>query len=85
LVELSDDLGEQADAVPAIKEWINENYPGLYTQLGFGNEELDTPPAPPTQPPAPQNTTAADTPPGQNSGGVVSEDLMKMLRIAGLR
>lgn len=85
LIELADDLGEQADAVPAIKEWINENYPGLYTQLGFGNEELDTPPPPPTQPPPPENTTAANTPPGQNSGGVVSEDLMKMLRIAGLR
>jgi len=85
LIELADDLGEQADAVPAIKEWINENYPGLYTQLGFGNEELDTPPPPPTQPPPPENTTAADTPPGQASGGVVSEELLKMLKIAGLR
>ena len=85
LVELSDDLGEQADAVPAIKEWIKETFPALYTKLGYDNEELDTPPPPPTQPPAPQNTTAANTPPGQNSGGVVSEELMKMLRIAGLR
>lgn len=85
LVELSDDLGEQADAVPAIKGWINDNFPALSVKLGFDNEELDTPPPQPTQPPPPENATAANTPPGQNSGGVVSEDLMKMLRIAGLR
>jgi hypothetical protein len=85
LGELVNELGEQADAVPAIKEWIKDTYPGMYERLGLGNEELDKPPAPPTQPPAPENTTAADTPPGQNSGGVVSEELMKMLRIAGLR
>ncbi len=85
LGELVDELGEEADAVPAIKEWIKDTYPGMYERLGLGNEELDKPPAPPTQPPAPENTTAADTPPGQNSGGVVSEELMKMLRIAGLR
>lgn len=85
LGELANDLGEQADAVPAIKGWINDNNPILAKQLGLDTEELDVPPPQPTQPPAPQNTTAANTPPGQNSGGVVSEDLMKMLRIAGLR
>ena len=85
LTDLVDQVGEEADAVPAIKDWVKDNYPGMYERLGLGNEELDKPPAQPTQPPAPENTTAADTPPGQNSGGVVSEDLMKMLRIAGLR
>lgn len=85
LGELANDLGEQADAVPAIKGWINDNNPILAKQLGLDTEELDTPPPPPTQPPPPENTTAANTPPGQNSGGVVSEDLLKMLRIAGLR
>ena len=85
LTDLVDQVGEEADAVPAIKDWVKDNYPGMYERLGLGNEELDKPPAQPTQPPPPENTTAADTPPGQNSGGVVSEDLMKMLRIAGLR
>jgi hypothetical protein len=85
LTDLVDQVGEEADAVPAITDWIKDNYPGMYERLGLGNEELDQPPAQPTQPPPPENTTAADTPPGQNSGGVVSEDLMKMLRIAGLR
>lgn len=91
LGELADDLGEQADAVPAIKGWINDNNPILAKQLGLDNEELDTPPPQPTQPPPPENTTAANTPAGQNSGGVAAmegvdnEELLKMLRIAGLR
>lgn len=88
LSELADDLGEEADAVPAIKEWLKDNMPGIYEKLALGNEEMDAPPAPPVVPPAPQpQPTAAAIPPGQMSGGVVSEDaeLIKMLRIAGLR
>jgi len=87
LASLVDEVGEESDAVPAIKDWIKDNFPAMYQQLGLGNEELDTPPPQPTQPPAPKNTTAADQPPGRNSGGVVSEqsELEAMLRIAGLR
>jgi hypothetical protein len=87
LSALADDLGEEADAVPAIKEWLKDNWPGIYQQLGLGNEELDAPPAPPQIPPAPAPMpTAANQPAGQASGGVVSEDadLVQMLRIAGL-
>lgn len=88
LSELADDLGEEADAVPAIKEWLKDHMPGIYEKLALGNEEMDAPPAPPVVPPAPApQPTAAAIPPGQQSGGVVSEDaeLDKMLRIAGLR
>jgi hypothetical protein len=86
LGELATDLGEEADAVPAVKEWLKDNYPDLAERLGIGNEEMDTPPPQPQQPPAPAQPMAADQPPGQNSGGVVSEDadLVQMLRIAGL-
>lgn len=87
LSSLADDLGEEADAVPAIKEWLKDNWPGIYQQLALGNQELDAPPAPPQIPPPPAPMpTAADQPPGQSSGGVVSEDaeLVQMLRIAGI-
>ena len=85
LHDLVDDLGEDADAVPAVKEWLKDNWPGIYQKLGLENSEMDVPPAQPNpQTPAPQ-PTAASTPPGQNSGGVVSEELLKMLKIAGLR
>lgn len=85
LHDLVDDLGEDADAVPAVKEWLKDNWPGIYQKLGLENSEMDVPPAQPNpQTPAPQ-PTAANTPPGQNSGGVVSEELLKMLKIAGLR
>jgi hypothetical protein len=87
LSSLADDLGEEADAVPAIKEWLKDNWPGIYQQLALGNEELDAPPAQPQIPPAPAPMpTAADQPAGQASGGVVSEDaeLVQMLRIAGI-
>lgn len=79
------DVGEEADARPVIINFIKDTYPAMFQQLGLGNQELDAPPAPPTQPPAPNNTLGPDSPPGQNSGGVVSEELAKMLRIAGLR
>jgi hypothetical protein len=86
LQDLVDDLGEDADAVPAIKEWLKDNWPGIYQKLSLDTSEFDTPPAQPNPPPAPEPMpTAANTPAGQNSGGVVSEELMKMLRIAGLR
>lgn len=85
LHDLVDDLGEDADAVPAVKEWLRDNWPGIYQKLGLENSEMDVPPAQPNpQTPAPQ-PMAASTPPGQNSGGVVSEELLKMLKIAGLR
>lgn len=87
LHDLVDDLGEDADAVPAIKEWLKDNWPGIYQKLSLDTSEFDTPPAQPApqSAPAPQ-PTASSTPPGQNSGGIVSEDadLVQMLRIAGL-
>jgi hypothetical protein len=82
LGNLSDDLGEQADAVPAIKEWLKDNWPGLYEKLGLGNQEIDTPAVAPTQPPAPTPQTTAAAP-AQNPVGL-SEELKQMLRIAGL-
>jgi hypothetical protein len=82
LGNLSDDLGEQADAVPAIKEWLKDNWPGLYEKLGLGNQEIDTPAVAPTQPPAPAPQTTAAAP-AQNPVGL-SEELKQMLRIAGL-
>jgi hypothetical protein len=86
LQDLVDDLGEDADAVPAIKEWLKDNWPNIYQKLGLETSEFDTPPAQPApETPPPPQPTAANTPAGQNSGGVVSEELMKMLRIAGLR
>jgi hypothetical protein len=87
LHDLVDDLGEDADAVPAIKEWLKDNLPGIYQKLSLDTSEFDTPPAQPApQPAPPPQPTAASTPPGQNSGGIVSEDadLVQMLRIAGL-
>jgi len=85
LGRLANDLGEQADAVPAVKEWIRDNYPELYQKLGLSNQELDTPPPQPKpQPPNPMDTGSSQTP-GQSSGGVVSEELAQMLRIAGIR
>jgi hypothetical protein len=87
LHDLVDDLGEDADAVPAIKEWLKDNLPGIYQKLSLDTSEFDTPPAQPTpQPAPPPQPTAANTPAGQNSGGIVSEDadLVQMLRIAGL-
>lgn len=87
LHDLVDDLGEDADAVPAIKEWLKDNWPGIYQKLSLDTSEFDTPPAQPAPQPAPEpQPTAASTPPGQNSGGIVSEDadLVQMLRIAGL-
>jgi hypothetical protein len=87
LHDLVDDLGEDADAVPAIKEWLKDNLPGIYQKLSLDTSEFDTPPAQPAPQPAPApQPTAASTPPGQNSGGIVSEDadLVQMLRIAGL-
>lgn len=85
LGRLANDLGERADAVPAVKEWIRDNYPELYQKLGLSNQELDTPPPQPKpQPPNPMDTGSSQTP-GQSSGGVVSEELAQMLRIAGIR
>ena len=87
LHDLVDDLGEDADAVPAIKEWLKDNLPGIYQKLSLDTSEFDTPPAQPApQPAPPPQPTAANTPAGQNSGGIVSEDadLVQMLRIAGL-
>ena len=87
LHDLVDDLGEDADAVPAIKEWLKDNWPGIYQKLSLDTSEFDTPPAQPAPAPAPETQpTASSTPPGQNSGGIVSEDadLVQMLRIAGL-
>ena len=87
LHDLVDDLGEDADAVPAIKEWLKDNWPGIYQKLSLDTSEFDTPPAQPAPQPAPApQPTAANTPAGQNSGGIVSEDadLVQMLRIAGL-
>lgn len=87
LHDLVDDLGEDADAVPAIKEWLKDNWPGIYQKLSLDTSEFDTPPAQPApQPAPPPQPTASSTPPGQNSGGIVSEDadLVQMLRIAGL-
>jgi len=87
LHDLVDDLGEDADAVPAIKEWLKDNWPNIYQKLGLETSEFDTPPAQPApETPPPPQPTAANTPAGQNSGGVVSEDadLVQMLRIAGL-
>ena len=83
---LVDDLGENADAVPAVKEWLKDNWPGLYQKLGLETSEFDAPPAQPPEPPmpAPQPTAPAQ-PAGQNSGGVVSEELKQMLKIAGIR
>ena len=87
LHDLVDDLGQDADAVPAIKEWLKDNLPGIYQKLSLDTSEFDTPPAQPApQPAPPPQPTAANTPAGQNSGGIVSEDadLVQMLRIAGL-
>jgi hypothetical protein len=86
LTELADKLGEEADAVPAIREWLKDHWPGIYEKLGFGTEEYDLPPQQPTQPIIPPEVTASNQPAGQNSGGVVSEDadLVQMLRIAGI-
>ena len=87
LHNLVDDLGEDADAVPAIKEWLKDNWPGIYQKLSLDTSEFDTPPPQPAPAPAPEpQPTASSTPPGQNSGGVVSEDaeLVQMLRIAGV-
>jgi hypothetical protein len=87
LHDLVDDLGEDADAVPAIKEWLKDNWPGIYQKLSLDTAEFDTPPAQPAPAPVPEpQPTASSTPPGQNSGGIVSEDaeLVQMLRIAGV-
>jgi hypothetical protein len=83
LHDLVDDLGEDADAVPAIKEWLKDNWPNIYQKLGLETSEFDTPPAQPAPAPVPEPQPTAAIPP---AGGVVSEDaeLVQMLRIAGV-
>jgi hypothetical protein len=83
LHNLVDDLGEDADAVPAIKEWLKDNWPNIYQKLGLETSEFDTPPAQPAPAPVPEPQPTAAIPP---AGGVVSEDaeLVQMLRIAGV-
>lgn len=87
LADLADAEGPRADARDTIKYFLQQEMPGLVAKLNFGDAEMDqsvsaTPPAP-TMPPA--QPTAANTPPGQNSGGVVSEDLGRLVKLAGLQ
>lgn len=86
LGELAEIEGPESDARATIKQFIKTEYPGLMEKLGLSDVEFDAPPAQPQQsivPPVEQ-PMAANQPPGQSSGGVVSEDLVRMLRIAGI-
>ena len=85
LSALADDLGEEADAVPAIKEWLKDNMPGIYEKLALGNEEMDAPPAQPQMPPAPAPGPAEQpAPPPPPAPMAEDRELVQMLRIAGL-
>lgn len=83
LSELSDDMGAAADAVPAIKQWLQDNMPGIYEKLSLGDQSADAAAASGTMPAA-QTPIATDTPQPPDAQ-VVSEELLQMLRIAGLR
>jgi hypothetical protein len=70
-----------------VKFFLQQEMPGLAQKLNFGEAEMDQavsmtppqPPAPPAQPTAPNHAA------GQNSGGVVSEELRDLARLAGLQ
>lgn len=87
LNDLADAEGPRADARDTIKYFLQQEMPGLAAKLNFGDAEMDqaTNVASPAQPAPPAQPTAANTPPGQNSGGVVSEELRAIARLAGLQ
>lgn len=87
LNDLADAEGPRADARDTIKYFLQQEMPGLASKLNFGDAEMDqatnmTPPATP-QPPA--QPTGPNQPPGQSSGGIVSEELRDIARLAGLQ
>jgi len=87
LADLADAEGPRADARDTVKFFLQQEMPGLAAKLNFGEAEMDQavsmtppqPPAPPAQPTAPNQAA------GQNSGGVVSEELRDLARLAGLQ
>jgi len=87
LADLADAEGPRADARDTVKFFLQQEMPGLAQKLNFGEAEMDQavsmtppqPPAPPAQPTAPNQAA------GQNSGGVVSEELRDLARLAGLQ
>jgi hypothetical protein len=80
LTEVGEALGEKSDAVPAVKEWIKNNMPGLYAKLGLDDSQLDAAPARPNIQPQ-----ARPQPQAQSEPTIQQEDLDRMLRIAGLK
>ena len=87
LHDLADAEGPRADARDTVKYFLQQEMPGLASKLNFGDAEMDqavnmTPPPAPEQPAQP---TAPNQPPGQSSGGVVSEELRDIARLAGLQ
>jgi hypothetical protein len=87
LHDLADAEGPRADARDTIKYFLQQEMPGLAAKLNFGDAEMDqaTNMTPPAQPAQPVQPTAANQPPGQNTGGVVSEELQAIARLAGLQ
>ena len=87
LHDLADAEGPRADARDTIKYFLQQEMPGLAAKLNFGDAEMDqaTNMTPPAQSTMPAQPTAANTPPGQNTGGVVSEELRAIAKLAGLQ
>lgn len=87
LNDLADAEGPRADARDTIKYFLQQEMPGLASKLNFGDAEMDQSinAAPPAQPTAPAQPTGPNQPPGQTSGGIVSEELRDIARLAGLQ
>jgi hypothetical protein len=87
LHDLADAEGPRADARDTVKYFLQQEMPGLVAKLNFGNTEMDqaTNITPPAQPTTPAQTTGPNQTSGQASGGVVSEELRNLARLAGLQ
>lgn len=85
--EKADNEGPDADAVPIIKHYLQDNMPGLYDKLGFTTDDMSaTEPAPAEPAPAEPAPAApmAMAPAPEEQPVPAAESINQILRLAGM-
>jgi hypothetical protein len=85
LHELAEISGPETDANEAVKQFIKDKMPGLYDKVVGAEDTTSAPDAAPEAPVEPAPNPADTQPPPATPPMAESEELTRMLRIAGLR